>query len=120
MVEKHWLFDHPLKLHFTSFGFTHSLHNTGNTVNSAKLEAMDAHFNKILGPQVGNEVQFISANRFEGSKKGYTFQNGSKGVGYYFDQTQAKLSREVAQAAVSIGFHSMRSSCYNFLIRMIH
>lgn len=61
---------------------------------------MDAHFNKILGAQVGNDVQFIQAKNYEGRKKGYVFQNGTKGVGYYFDTAQAKFSREVAETNV--------------------
>jgi hypothetical protein len=66
---------------------------------------MDAHFNKILGPQVGNDVQFIRANRFEGSKMGFMFQNGNKGVGYYFDQTQVKVNREIVSTAVSTSLY---------------
>jgi len=55
---------------------------------------MDEHFRAVLSTGLekrsrnGEIVRFIASDTFAGSKPGYYFTTGSKGVGYYYDPLQ--------------------------------
>ena len=61
---------------------------------------MDEHFRRMLEPSPGDgdkRSAFIASRTFNGQKPGYVFTNGTKGVGYYLDNTQGGLKRSAVE-----------------------
>ena len=76
---------------------------------------MDAHFSKILAPggnaaHPASQVPYVAASKFEGRRDGYKFQNGSKGIGYYHDRTQANNANRLHATDEAITV----SCCFSF------
>ena len=59
---------------------------------------MDDHFEQMLAPSTAaayNQPKYIQTEAFEGSKFGFIFKKGAKGLGYYYDHIQ-KLPTKVS------------------------
>ena len=54
---------------------------------------MEDHFNRLLDVEPRSsstflKKAFIPSARYDGSRKGYVFKKGDKGLGYYVDEVQ--------------------------------
>ena len=63
-----------------------SVHKT-HTPAPLLILVMDNHFRNVF--DIGTSTKsFIPSTSFSGSRKGYVFQLGDKGLGYYYDEFQ--------------------------------
>ena len=57
---------------------------------------MDDHFEQMLAPSTAaayNQPKYIPSEAFEGSKFGFVFKKGAKGLGYYYDHIQKQPTK---------------------------
>ena len=64
-------------------GGTKNATNINKTRNVTPKEKKPGLFSRLFGKR--EEKNFIAANKFKGSKPGYVFRNGEKGLGYYLN-----------------------------------
>ena len=60
----------------------------GTSINVAPKEKKPGLFSRLFGKK--EEKNFIAANKFKGSKPGYVFRKGEKGLGYYLNTGQVQ------------------------------
>ena len=69
---------------------------------------MDDHFEQMLAPSTAaayNQPKFTPTESFEGSKFGFIFKKGAKGLGYYYDHIQKQPMKVEVETIVTIEPH---------------
>eukprot|EP01052_Picozoa_sp_SAG31_P026750 SAG31_NODE_2448_length_5673_cov_3.113922_4_plen_139_part_00 len=72
------------------------------TINPASNKTGDVSgVTEELEPEPPAGPQFVAADSFAGSRPGYLFQLGQKGLGYYWDEKSAEIRKRKRAEAMS-------------------
>jgi len=66
---------------------------------------MENHFHRMLAVgDTSKRSMFIEAKSYIGSKKGYVFQMGDQGLGYYYDPAQGAIMEDKVKLHISLHY----------------
>merc|ERR1712166_41803 len=68
-----------------------------------RIQIIEADSSDDEEEEEDSTLPFISATAFEGSKKGYVYQMGTQGVGYYSDPTIQKVQPNMTRITIEAG-----------------